>query len=486
MRARLIFPHQLFVEHFDCDRATLMVLVEHDLLFRQYPFHRQKLVLHRSSMRSFADELAQRGFEVAYVETDADQSTQAQLEALLTRRAVTSADYFDVVDDWLQQSIDRTLGAAGVAAEDRETPGFLTTRADLTTYFANRPRRMQQFYEWQRRRLDILVDGGQPVGGRWSYDTENRKKLPKGVDIPALPWPRRTAHTTDAIAWVAKAFPDNPGDADAFSWPTERAQADRWLEDFLDHRFELFGPYEDAIAEGESYLFHGALSALLNTGLLDPRDVVDKALTHADRNDIPLSSVEGFVRQVIGWREYMRATYAIFGRRMRSQNSLGLTRAMPAGFWDGTTGLRPVDDVVRRIDRTAYAHHIERLMVLGNAMLLLRVDPDEVYEWFMTLFIDAYDWVMVPNVYAMSQFATRDLITTKPYVSASSYLRRMSNFGTGPWRDAWDALFWQFVADYRDVFADNHRSAFMTRQFDGFDDAKKKRLHDEAMKWLAT
>jgi len=485
VHARLVFPHQLFREHFEADPKTLMVLVEHDLLFRQYPFHRQKLVLHRSSMRSFADELTERGYQVACVETSSEHTSEQLLADLLREHRVTRVSYADVVDDWLERSIVTVLDQAGVDRERHESPGFITTRTELRKYFSNRPRRMNHFYAWQRTRLDILVDGGSPVGGRWSFDADNRKKMPAGLEVPARPRIRATGHTTEAIAWVVDAFPGNPGDAESFAWPTERAQSQRWLTNFLEKRFELFGPYEDAIVADESFLFHSTLSPLINIGLLDPRVVVDKALAHADAHDVPIASVEGFVRQIIGWREYMRATYVLFGRRMRTENSLHLSRPLRDGWWDGTTGLLPVDTVMRRIEKTAYAHHIERLMVIGNAMLLLRTHPDDVYEWFMTFFIDAYDWVMVPNVYAMSQFASGALVTTKPYVSGSSYLRRMSDFEPGEWHMAWDALYWQFVDDYRDVFLANNRSSMMVRQYDKLDAERRRAMRQEAVRWLS-
>jgi (6-4)DNA photolyase len=344
--------------------------------------------------------------------------------------------------------------------------------------------RMQHFYEKQRRRLDLLMDGDKPAGGRWSFDTENRKKLPKGIEVPQLPEVQHDDHVRTALEWVAKEFPANVGDLDAFIWPTTHEQADAWLTRFLEDRFDLFGPYEDAIAADEPWLFHSVISPLMNTGLLDPRTVVARAVRHAEEHDVDLPSVEGFVRQVIGWREYMRASYVVHGRAMRTRNLLGLTRELDRSWWDGTTGLDPVDTVVRRVNRHGWAHHIERLMVLGNAMLLLRTDPDEVYEFFMTLFIDAYDWVMVPNVYAMSQFAAGELVTTKPYVSGSNYLRKMSDFGPGEWTQAWDALYWQFVADHRDGFAANPRSRFAVTTYDRMDDVRKKELAAVAAQWL--
>lgn len=484
--ARIVFPHQLFLEHLDAEPETLMVLVEPDLFFRQLAFHAHKLVLHRASMKAFEDRLREGGFPTAYVESSADLPSDGQLVDVLTEQGVSQVEVYDVVDEWLGRDLRVVCRTAGVELTTMETPAFLTTDAELREMFAGkRQPRMQHFYERQRRRLDLLMDGDRPAGGRWSFDTENRKKLPRGIDVPPLPQVDHDEHVRTALEWVRKEFPDNVGDLDAFIWPTTHAQADTWLTRFLEDRFDLFGPYEDAIAADEPWLFHSVISPMLNTGLLDPRTVVARAVRHAEAHDVDLPSVEGFVRQVIGWREYMRASYVVHGREMRTRNLLGLTRELDAGWWEGTTGLDPVDTVVRRVNQHGWCHHIERLMVLGNAMLLLRIDPDEVYEFFMTLFIDAYDWVMVPNVYAMSQFAAGELITTKPYVSGSNYLRKMSDFPTGDWAAAWDALYWQFVADHRDGFAANPRSGFAVRTYDRMDDARKRDLAATAADWLA-
>ncbi|MEP7090524.1 MAG: cryptochrome/photolyase family protein, partial [Nocardioidaceae bacterium] len=452
--AQLVLPHQLFVEHLDVEPGTLFVLVEPDLFFRQLPFHSHKLVLHRSTMRSFEERLQGAGFATAYVETSGQATSDERLAAVLREHRVTAVRMYDVVDDWLDRDLRAVCRTVGAALSVEETPAFLTSRREIEQAFDGvRQPRMQHFYERQRRRLGLLMDGDKPVGGRWSYDTENRKRLPKDVEVPPMPEAARGEHVREAIAWVREEFPENPGDLAAYHWPTTHRQAETWLTRFLEDRFASFGPYEDAIAVDEPWLFHSVLSPLVNIGLLDPRTVVERAVRHAEEHDVDLPSVEGFVRQVIGWREYMRATYVVHGRTMRTRNLLGLTRELGQEWWDATTGLDPVDTVIRRVTTHGYAHHIERLMVLGNAMLLLRIDPDEVYEWFMTFFVDAYDWVMVPNVYAMSQFAAGELVTTKPYVSGSNYLRKMSDVGPGEWTQAWDALYWQFVADHRDGFA---------------------------------
>lgn len=481
--AQIVFPHQLFVEHLDVDPGTLLVLVEPDLFFRQLPFHTHKLVLHRATMKAFEERLRGRGLATVYVETAADGTTHDRLVEAL--RDVDEVTVYDVVDDWLERDLRTVCAEAGVELTVLETPNFLTTREEIARLFDGvKQPRMQHFYEKQRRRLDLLMDGDRPAGGRWSYDTENRKKLPKGVEVPQMPRAGLGGHVRDAISWVDREFPDNPGDLSAYHWPTTHRQAQNWLTRFLEDRFASFGPYEDAIAADEPFLFHSVVSPLLNIGLLDPRDVVERAVRHAEEHDVDLPSVEGFVRQVIGWREYMRATYVVHGRAMRTRNLLGLTRELDRAWWDGTTGLDPVDTVIRRVNTHGWAHHIERLMVIGNAMLLLRIDPDEVYEWFMIFFVDAYDWVMVPNVYAMSQFATGELITTKPYVSGSNYLRKMSDFGPGEWTKAWDALYWQFVADHREGFAANPRSSFAVRTYDRMDDVRKKELAAVAAEWL--
>ncbi|GAA0971655.1 (6-4) photolyase [Nocardioides aquaticus] len=493
---RLVYPHQLFTEHLDAPDGTTFVLVEHDLLFRQYGFHSHKLVLHRASTARFAARLHEAGHAVELVGSDGRTTSRAATGRVLADLGATEVSAYDVVDDWLSQDVEATLDEAGLTlGGDAEaghtwldTPNFLATRDDLTTYFgtAGKKPRMQHFYAWQRRRLDVLVESDEPVGGKWSFDEDNRKKLPKNHPVPdvALFGGERDAAVEDAVAWVAEHFPDAPGDPVTFAWPTTHREAEQVLEQFLEERFTQFGPYEDAVSTQHPFVFHGLLTPGLNIGLLSPALVLERALAAADEHDVDLPSVEGFVRQVIGWREYMRATYVRHGRQMRSRNHLGHGRPLADGWWTAETGLDPVDAVLERVLERGYAHHIERLMVLGNAMCLLRTDPDAVYEWFMEMFVDAYDWVMVPNVYAMSQFATGEMITTKPYVSGSNYLKKMTDFGPGEWREDWDALYWTFVRDHLDVFTRNPRSSMIARSYEGMDPAKKAAHSRRAAPWL--
>ena len=475
----MVWPHQLHESLLEEPAGTRFVLVEDDLLFRHQPFHAQKLVLHRAASRGFVDRLRDTGFDVDVLETSASQPSGARLAHHLEALRPDEVRLLDPVDDWMLRGARAAFADAGVPLtpdDVEESPGFLTTRPELTDWFGGHRARMQTFYQWQRRRLGVLLDGDEPVGCRWSFDTENRKKLPKGHAVPTRSAPARTAHVEEAIAWVGEAFPDAPGSAESFAWPVTHEQAREGLQEFVSQRLAQFGPYEDAVATAHPFVFHAAITPALNCGLLTPHEVLETVLAHADEHDVPIESLEGFVRQLIGWREYMRATYVVYGRRMRTANHLGHTRSLAPGWWDGTTGLDPVDHVVGGVLERAYAHHIERLMVLGNAMCLLRTDPVEAYEWFMAMFVDAYDWAMVPNVHAMSQFAAGTGITTKPYVSGSAYLRRMTDFGAGEWRDDWDGLYWHFVDDHREVFETNPRARVVTRSWDGFSKDRRDEL----------
>jgi deoxyribodipyrimidine photolyase-related protein len=488
-RVRLLLSNQLFEQHLRAVDGTCFVLVEHDLLVSQHPFHAHALVLRRAALTAFGERLRDKGFRVETVLARPDRSTDEQLLALLERLRPDHLAWYEPVDDWIERDLLAVAARVGVVPQVLPTPAFCTTTAQVHDQLGGRRPRMQHFYEFQRRRLDLLMDGDRPAGGRWSFDTENRRKLPRDVAVPEVSLPAPDRHVRDAVAWVRTEHPDAPGDPGTFAWPTTHAQARTWLEEFVQHRLRDFGPYEDAISAGQPWLFHSAVSPALNLGLLDPLEVVRAALDHADSvvgtvEEVPLSGLEGFVRQVVGWREYMRGVYVVHGRRLRTRNLLGLDRPLPQGFWDGTTGLAPVDLVVGRVLERGWCHHIERLMVLGNAMLLLRVDPDEVYRWFSAMFVDAYDWVMVPNVYAMSQFAGGELVTTKPYVSGSNYLRKMSDLPPGEWREDWDALFWTFVRDHLDGFARNPRSSMMARTYEGFAPARKAALSRRAAPWL--
>ena len=252
----------------------------------------------------------------------------------------------------------------------------------------------------------------------------------------------------------------------------------------MEHRLLHFGTYEDALVAKEPLLHHSLLSVYLNNGLLLPKDVLDAVLHESETRDLPLNDVEGFVRQLLGWREFIRGLYLSVGRKQRTRNYWGYTRKIPQSFYDGTTGIVPVDVVIKKVLKNGYCHHIERLMVLSNFMLLCDFDPDEVYRWFMELFMDAYDWVMVPNVYGMGQFADGGMMSTKPYISGSNYLMKMGDFEKGAWTEVWDGLYWRFIDKHRDFFLKNPRMGVMVKSYDKMDTEKRERLSVVATNYL--
>ncbi|MEL6550143.1 MAG: cryptochrome/photolyase family protein [Pseudomonadota bacterium] len=475
----IVFPNQLFEDHpgLDHDPSTVL-LVEEPLFFGDpaYPavFHKQKLWFHRATMARYQSLLEEKGFSVSIVRYEADKEMLAKAIGSLEPDTLVVCD---VVDHTLEKRLRAAAKAHDKRLELLPTPLFINSYEDNAHYKSGKKSWfMADYYKAQRRRLDVLMEEGQPVGGQWSFDEDNRKKVPAKMmgEIPSLPSLNRAPEDLEARTSVLEEFPQNYGRLETLIYPTSHDEAADWLDTFLKERFTLFGDYEDAIVKGETWLWHGVLTPMLNTGLLTPQQVLDTTLAHAEKHDVPLNSLEGFIRQIIGWREFMRATYEDLHVRMRTTNHWKHTRAMPPSFYDGTTGIDPIDDTITRILETGYCHHIERLMVLGGFMFLCEIDPDDVYKWFMEMFVDSYDWVMVPNTYAMSQHADGGLITTKPYFSGSNYIKKMSNWGKGDWTATWDGLYWRFIWEHREELGGNPRWAMMCRTVEKMDDDKRE------------
>ena len=476
----LIFPDQLFEVHPALSVGREVYLVEEFLYFRVQKFHKQKLVLMRASLKAYADFLAKKGFTVTYIDSEKLQK-RGDVFTYLDKCKVTKIHYADVSDDWLQVDIKQATKKYGITFTAYTSPMFLCTKDEVKAFFKGKVKySMAQFYAYQRKRFDILMENDGPIGGKYSFDTENRKKIPKNLTIPKVYQPKENTFVADAVAYVEKYFPDANGASYPFSYPTTFEEAKKALDDFIENRLVLFGDYEDAIVDGSPTLFHSVLSPLLNVGLLTPELVLKTVLK---AKNIPLNSLEGFIRQIIGWREFMRACYVLNGRKERTQNYFKHHNPLPKGFWDATTGVLPIDKTISQVLKTGYCHHIERLMVLGNFLLLNECHPDAIYEWFMGYFVDAYDWVMVPNVYAMSQYADAGGITTKPYISGSNYILKMSNYPKGDWVELWDGLFWRFIAKHKDLFEKNPRTAVLLKHLDSNKQAIETKIA-KAEKWI--
>ncbi|MBK9165493.1 MAG: cryptochrome/photolyase family protein [Acidobacteria bacterium] len=486
--AAIVFPHQLFLPNPAVDAADGVYLVEEQLFFREVSFHKQKLAFHRATMAAYQNELEGLGYTVEYVRSGDSIADVRALIPHLAEVGIQAIHICEVADDWLARRIDTAAKACGIEVVSHRSPGFLNSAGEIVTKLKSRKRYFQtDFYiaERKSRRIMVAADG-EPHGGKWSFDQDNRKRVPAGLSIPKVWVPGRSKYLEDAISSVEDDFLGNPGELGSFNWAVTRADARKMPEQFLLERFEVFGDYEDAIVRDEKYLFHSVLSPYLNTGLLTPDEVIDAAIEHAEKHDMPINSLEGFIRQIIGWREFIRGVYEIEGRRQRTTNFWKFTRPMPSSFYDGTTGLEPFDATIQKVLETGYCHHIERLMVIGNLMLLCEIDPDEVYRWFMELFIDAYDWVMVPNTYGMSQFADGGSMTTKPYFSGSNYILKMSDYRKGEWCEIWDGLFWRFMDNHREFLIRNPRLGMLVRSFDKMPSEKRAAYHDTAESFLAS
>ncbi len=483
----LIFPHQLYKDHPALHKNIPVCLVEEQLFFSQYRFHRQKLVLHRASMKYYADRLNKKGYDVKYVEAIAPAADIRELVRQLAIDGFATIYAAEVDDDWLRKRLQSSAQQWHLSIRWFPNPGFLNDPEELNKYFDERKRYYQTaFYIWQREKRNLLLnEKGAPNGGKWSFDAENRRRWPAGNPTPTVDLPLDNEWLQEARDYVGHHFQHHYGQLDPPHWfAVTFEDAEQWLEQFVLKRLGAFGHYEDAIVADATALHHSVLSPMLNVGMLTPGQVLTRCLA-ASGDQTPLNSIEGFVRQLIGWREFIRMVYQRESVKQRTMNFWGHKKAIPDSFWTGHTGILPIDKTIRKLLRTGYCHHIERLMVPGNFMLLCEFDPDQVYRWFMELFIDSYDWVMVPNVYGMTQFADGGLMTTKPYISGSNYLQKMGDYAKGPWQYTWDSLFWRFIDKHRNYLVTNPRLAMMVNNFDRMSSEKRQAHLSHAATWLA-
>lgn len=435
-------------------------------------------------MKFYDDYLRSNGLDIKYHET----VTTSQLSLLFTQLAAEGVNHvtaYEFNDYLLERRVKRYCELHGMGLSTIPSPLFLSPEQEIKNLLGDKKHYlMAGFYQKQRKRMNILVNGNEPAGGKWSFDEDNRKKLPKGL-IPQKPvsFPPNK-FVVEATNYVNENFPDNPGSISDFGYPVTFQQANATFSRFLEYSIHNFGIYEDAIHSTETWLYHSVLSPALNIGFLTPEFVVNEILLAAPELKIPLNSLEGFIRQIIGWREFIRGIYLIKGTQQRKSNFFGHKTPIPESFYSGTTGITPVDDSIRKLLTHGYTHHIERLMILGNFMFLAGFDPDAIYRWFMELFIDSYDWVMVPNVYGMSQYADGGLITSKPYISGSNYILKMSNYTKGDWCSIWDSLYWAFIHNHFNTLKQNPRMGMVINLFQKMDREKLSSQLNIAEKFL--
>lgn len=492
--ALLVYPHQLFaVEHLP--KVDMVYVIEDPIFFgtdQEFPiaFHKQKLVLHRASMRRYVEEqLWANEVDVEYLEL-ADMVVSGEVLSHAQKAGANLVYMFDPCDDLLEKRLQEAL-ATNIASPFElrvlPSPGFLLRKGEVEEFFGHKDgHSFSSFYQWQRERFNILIDKKyKPVGGKWSFDSEGDKKLPEDVQIPGFVSFGDTDYVAEAIKWVEKRFPDNPGSLESFMWPTNHEEAAVWLKDFLAHRIEFFAPYNTTLDGEAMLLYHSGLSAPLNIGLLTPTQVVEATLAHHEKTPVAMASLENFIRQIIGWREYVRGVYVTLGLKLRTANVFGHTKGLGAAWWQGTTGLPPVDDVIGKVQNHAYAHQAERCMVMMNSMQLCGIRPDDMYKWFMSLCIDAYDWVVVPHVYGLSQFDDLGGMVPKPCIAASSHILAASHYKKDDWCDTWDGLFWGFVEQHQAILAKNPHTAAMVKSLKKLDPDRKRIIGYRAQDFLA-
>lgn len=450
-----------------CDAILQMEVREEATYIRQ---HKRRLAFFFAAMRHFRDEQRAAGRQVVYSELD-DPANRGSFAAEVRRRAAELNPQRLILlepGDW---RVQEQLSALGLPLEIRADRHFLCSHETFASFADQHPRLvLETFYRFMRRRLGVLLEpDGVPSGGKWNFDAENRAAF--GRKPPPIPAPRRfppDATTRGVLALVAEQFPDSPGRLEGFDFPVTRAQALEALDDFVAHRLSAFGTYQDAMLGGEPVLFHSRLSGPLNLHLLNPREVVDTVI--GNPSHAPLNAVEGFVRQVIGWRELVRGVYWRFMPGYAEANALAADMPVPRFYWTGETDMRCLVEAIGHTIDHAYAHHIERLMVLGLFCLLLGAHPGEVHRWHMSMFWDAIDWVSLPNALGMSQYGDGGIIATKPYAASGSYINRMSDHcrqcrydphkADGEDACPFTTFYWDFLARHRARLARNPRMRF--------------------------
>lgn len=455
-----------------------VVFVESIAKGQALPYHRQKLVMVLAAQQHFAAELRQDGYDVSIVNA---KSYVDGVRAHVVERSATKVIALRPREWGLERALERAAESGELEAplelhdDGGEGGHFLLTRDEFAKWAQGRKSlRMDTFYRWVRSRGGWLIDGGKPMGGKWSLDSENRKPA-RGVAPPSVPsYP--LSEITKAVMDRVATWPNHWGELKGFDWPVTRADALRELESFFGERAVRYGDYQDAMLSGETWMWHARISAAMNLSLLHPREVVERAVAAWEEGEMPLNAAEGLIRQIVGWREFVRGVYWHRMPLMRSANGLGATRPLPDFYWDPEhTTMRCMSESVEAVRRHGYAHHIQRLMVLGNFALLAGIAPIEVSHWFWAGFVDAYEWVELPNVMGMALFAD-DTFTTKPYAASASYIDKMSDYcGSCPYdRKArtgraacpFNHLFWSFLARHRERLASNHRLAVLYRTWD--------------------
>lgn len=478
--ALILYPNQLFPADQLPDVHTV-ILVEEPLFFgvdQQQPLrlHKQKLIHHFASMRRYVEEvLWPAGYEVDYVELDVFMSTGDILEKA---KRFEHLYIFEPTDEVMARRLLKARREKDKlpVIEFLPNPNFYLKDQDVRQYFNERHKHLfEDFYQWQRERFDILIGGDyKPVGGKWLLDKEKSKQPSREHALPNFAVYGGNQFVAEAAQRVEAHFPDNPGSTN-FVWPTNHEEADAWLQDFVNNRLDGFSEHAETIDAKAPWLYHSALSACLNTGLLSPQQAVSAALSRHQKHPVNLASLELFVRHILGWREFMRGIYLVNNEGLKKNNGFNHQRRLTAEWYDGTTGIVPFDDMVSKLKTHAYVHQAERFRIAANLMVLCEIHPDDMQQWFGSLFIDAYEWVLIPNIYAVNNFVHGATWANRPCISSSNTILQISDYERDEWSDIWDGLFWRFIEKHRSVLSKHPSLRMMVQRLDRLD-ADRRRI----------
>lgn len=480
--------------------ACIILMAEVDEETEYVPHHKSKMAYILSAMRHHAEDLRSAGWAVDYVKLTAAENSGSftgEVARAIERHRVSALRVTEAGEWRVKAMLDSWPDRFDIPVEILPDDRFLCTHAEFESWAKDRKQlRMEFFYRDMRRKSGLLMNGDAPEGGQWNFDAENRKPAKRDLAMPKPLHFAPNAVTQEVIDMVEGRFVGNMGETAKFGFAVTRADALKQQKHFLDHALPNFGDYQDAMLTGEPFLWHSILSPYINSGLLDPLELCRAVEVQYQAGKVPINAAEGFIRQVIGWREYVRGIYWHAGPEYVDSNALDATRPLPEFYWTGKTDMHCLSQAIGQTIEHSYAHHIQRLMITGNFALLAGLNPKEVHEWYLAVYADAYEWVELPNSLGMSQFADGGMLASKPYAASGAYINRMSDYCTncrfdvkqrvGPKACPFNALYWEFVARNEGKLRKNPRMAMPYKNWERMADADKVALRAQAQQFLET
>ena len=489
---RIVFADQLSLSNLainNINKDDFLLFYEPLDTFYEIRHHKHKITLLISSLRKLVAKVKHTNILHHKITKKNNQNLKDALFEIVDRNNINKIMVSKPSDFKIYKDLLFFSQSNNIELEILEDKKFISNVEDFTDWASDKKTRIQEYYyRWLRKKYNIFMNQeGKPIGDKWNFDKDNRKGIKQlKSDIPERKKLIPDQITFDAMVDVEECFPNSIGTLENFNWATTHEEAENLLDDFIERFLVNYGAFQDAINKENTFMFHSLLSPYLNCGLLDPEICIQKAEKkyYESNGEIPINSVEGFIRQILGWREFIKGVYWENMPKYKNLNYWSHSLKLNDNWYEGDTGIPPLDDAIKESKKFAYSHHINRLMIIANLMNLTGIHPNEMYRWFMEMYIDAYDWVMVPNVYGMGSYADGGIFSTKPYICGSSYMLRMSNYSKGDWCDTVDGLYWRFVEKNIKFFESNPRLAVMTRSLTNMNKERKKTIFKSAEEFI--